>query len=1174
MSTFLERPAALMRRPWFAVLVGLLLLSLLIWFAGPYFAFADHKPLDSVTARLAVIVLLVLGWVVGVQLRQLLAARAGERLAQQVAAPGAAQSGAQSGIAPADLQQLQARFAEAVAALKKSRRSGANLYQLPWYVMIGPPGSGKTTAIAHSGLHFPLAQKYGREAVRGVGGTRNCDWWFTDEAVLLDTAGRYTTQDSDRQADAAGWSEFLKLLKRHRRRQPVNGVIVALSAADLMTQGEAGLRAHVAAVRARLDELNLHFGVTLPVYVLFSKCDLIAGFSEYFDDLDADARRQVWGVSFPLAASETGQAALDFAAEYDQLLARVQAGVLARIDAERDPRRRALIFGFPQQLAAFRALALAFVDGVFAATSFDGRTLLRGVYLTSGTQSGTPIDRLIGAVARRFGLDAAGPARAAGVGRAYFIERLFRAVIFAEAGLAGLDRRLELRRRVWQTAAYAGLALLVIAGTIALSVSYSRNATRVRQVAAAYAQYRAVADRETADAATRLDGVLPRLDALAASVAVARGGEDGAPWSMRWGLYQGRALGEAADDAYHRELNARLLPVFIVRARGWLDRFATQPLLLYDALRVYLMLGDPARLEPDTVSGVAVAELGREFADDRATHDALAAHVGQLFAVRARLQPSPLDSQAVAQARAALQVASVPALIVGRMQARYRGDGARALVPERAVPNLDLAFIRAGGKRWSEPLPALYTAAVFHEISRLGAPGIIARFAPEPWVLGDDGADLRQMPRHAYAAMQIYEQDYIRAWDEFLAEVRINPARDFKQVLYALGSPTSPLKALLAEVRKQTDLLATDAAGRAADVAAAKAGSAIAGTLGANPLAQGLVDAASSDAAAEPDGTLVSRHFAAINRLSDGAPGSQPIDRVIALFAQANQQLSATGSGFGQASTIDSLKAGQGSVLQQLALEARQLPAPVDRIVASAADRSAQLVMDQAQGEAGAKLKEQVVPQCEAIVASGYPFKPRATSDVPTADFGRLFGAGGLLDAFFTQTLAPMVDRTTRPWSMRPGAAPLPPGMLASFEAADHIRQQYFRNAQADPEVRFTLTPQSLDASVARFVFEFGGQRYEYRHEQPQPWALRWPADAGVAAITFEDTQGAAPFLKFEGPWALFRLLAAGKLEARGASDYLVTWQAGGHAVRLQLTAASINNPFRSDELVKFRCPG
>lgn len=69
-----------------------------------------------------------------------------------------------------------------------TRFSRQYLYQLPWYVIIGAPGAGKTTALVNSGLHFPLADRFGKSALRGVGRTRNCDWWFTNDAVLLDTA--------------------------------------------------------------------------------------------------------------------------------------------------------------------------------------------------------------------------------------------------------------------------------------------------------------------------------------------------------------------------------------------------------------------------------------------------------------------------------------------------------------------------------------------------------------------------------------------------------------------------------------------------------------------------------------------------------------------------------------------------------------------------------------------------------------------------------------------------------------------------------------------------------------------------------------------------------------------------------------------------------------------------
>src|ERR1051325_5674967 len=130
-----------------------------------------------------------------------------------------------------EVAPVRQRFTEALALLKKSRgaRGGPALASLPWYVIIGPPGAGKTTALQNSGLRFPLAERFGNEALRGVGGTRNCDWWFTDDAILVDTAGRYVTQDSDANADSAEWQGFLALLKKHRRRRPLNGVLVAIS---------------------------------------------------------------------------------------------------------------------------------------------------------------------------------------------------------------------------------------------------------------------------------------------------------------------------------------------------------------------------------------------------------------------------------------------------------------------------------------------------------------------------------------------------------------------------------------------------------------------------------------------------------------------------------------------------------------------------------------------------------------------------------------------------------------------------------------------------------------------------------------------------------------------------------------------------------------------------------
>src|SRR5690606_12015828 len=155
-----------------------------------------------------------------------------------------------------DAAALKEGMKDALATLRQSKGgSGDYLYDLPWYLIIGPPGAGKTTALINSGLKFPLARGGTPQAVAGVGGTRYCDWWFTEDAVLIDTAGRYTTQDSDAKGDRESWLAFLDHLKENRPKQPINGVLVAISVEDLLTASSEEITAHAAAIRKRLMEL-------------------------------------------------------------------------------------------------------------------------------------------------------------------------------------------------------------------------------------------------------------------------------------------------------------------------------------------------------------------------------------------------------------------------------------------------------------------------------------------------------------------------------------------------------------------------------------------------------------------------------------------------------------------------------------------------------------------------------------------------------------------------------------------------------------------------------------------------------------------------------------------------------------------------------------------------------
>jgi type VI secretion system protein ImpL len=600
-------------------------LSAAAWFAGDALVIAGQRPLDGPLARLAFIALVAvlwLGWELWRAHRSLVE---NERLL----------AGLVSGVADADaaeraaheLSVLRKRFEDALEVLRKARFRGPGgerrtVAELPWYIFIGAPGSGKTTALLNAGLRFPLGDPRSGETLQGVGGTRNCDWWFTDEAVLLDTAGRYTTQESDREADAAAWLGFLDLLKKFRPRQPLNGVLVTLSVSDLVHWNGEELARYAEHVRERLAELHRRLGVRLPVYVLVTKSDLLAGFNEFFAEFDAERRAQVWGMTFD--ATQRGAVGARFAEEFARLERRLYGMLPARLQEERDLQRRAAVYRFPQQFRVAAPLVSAFLDEAFDAGSAGEAPPVRGVYFTSGTQEGSPIDRVLGTLARAFNLERKVQPPAPGTGKSFFLKRLLRDVIFAEAGLAGVDAMLERRRRLGLVAGFAALGVLAIGLGTTWTAAYFANRALVAVAQSRAAALQAEIEKPPAlrpgDEA-RLLGLLDRLRELRVQV-------EPPGLLFHVGLGQGDKLGAQAARAYRNALREVLLPHALASLEQSLRAAPSR-----QALEAYVSLYDRGR--PD--AAVMRAALERIWRLPLGSDAPLGAHL------RAALEERPLD---------------------------------------------------------------------------------------------------------------------------------------------------------------------------------------------------------------------------------------------------------------------------------------------------------------------------------------------------------------------------------------------------------------------------------------------------------------------------------------------------------------------------------------------------
>jgi type VI secretion system protein ImpL len=1142
-------------------IVGIILLTLLIWFAGPYFAFADFRPLAPEWARWLTIALVVAIWTAIKLLQIVKAALASSKLASAVVA--------QPDPAPStDEAQLRERFEEAIGALKANRGRNYSLYSEPWYVIIGAPGSGKTTLLQNSGLQFPLAQRFGRDAVRGVGGTRNCDWWFTDEAIFLDTAGRFTTQDSDPGSDARGWREFLALLKKYRSRRPLNGIILTVSVGDLLTLTAPGRDAQIAATRRRLDELKRELGIRLPIYLLVTKCDLMAGFTEYFDDQSAEERKQVWGVTVPYEQTLNGRAPELFGDEFDRLVARLNERMWQRLEDEQEARRRAKIFSFPQQLAALKDVLGQFVTEVFAGTRMDARALLRGVYLTSGTQEGTPIDRLLGSVGRAFAFEPQElPHGAFGRGKAYFIERLLKEVILPERGLAGVNRRLELQIAGAQLVIYVGLAIIALFLVAAVTVSYAANRGYLESVRSELGHV----DSTELHAGAPIEQVAARLDQVARVADAADRYHDGAPWSMRWGLFAGSSIGQAGEDAYSRLLNGLLLPRIAALFRQRLETPGLEPYMVYQYLKAYLILGGKGSIDKEHLKGLARAEWKEALPSNPDLVAALAAHSDRLFDRADSLRSISVDENAVAQARATLRTATIERLVYGELKWSYDEDTEHALRLDNAAGlGLGRALTRRSGLSWSTPMSALYTKKVFGEVTGLtGTVQLVTRFSRESWVIQDRG-ELSLEPLQLRAkVLRLYEQDYIRQWDQVVNDLQLPSMKNFgqmKDVLATLASREgSPLRGLLQVIDENTYLVKPEDAAAPSMMDKMRQ----AAQSGYHKLFGG-----SAEKEVKP-GTEVTAHFAPLHALVSGAPGQAHIDAVLEKIDQVAKGISACGPGIGQQSAEECVKRDPTPV-KALSQEAKTLPAGVGPLVDTIATTVDRAGVHELARDLVERYDEEVLHDCELIIGTRYPFNPGSGEDVPLEDFGHLLGYGGVFDNFYKKHLADLVDTRTRPWrwkSSESGALPAPESMLRRFEAADAIRRVYFHSGSDKPEFRFELAPAALDPSATRVELSVDGQAIEYRHEAIRATAAKWPgAPTGSAWIEFEERGGGHPSKRYEGPWAWFRLIDQGRPQAEQGARYRLSYGFGGHTAGFTLFADSLFNPLEKTDLQRFAC--
>jgi len=369
-------------------------------------------------------------------------------------------------------KELQARWKEAIEALRKShlRKFGNPLYVLPWYMVIGESGSGKTTAIKSARLSSPFAEV---TRTSGISGTRNCDWWFFEQAILIDTAGRYAIP-VDEGRDKDEWQKFLGLLAKFRKKEPLNGLVVTVAADRLAQNTPEALQEDGRSIRRRIDELMRVLGAKFPVYVMVTKCDLIQGATQFCDQLPEAALNQAMGVlNQKLSPDVRGLTEKAFRTVGDRL----RDLRLLLLNKVKNSATAPSMLLFPEEFEKLREPLTAFIAGAFQENPYQESPLLRGLFFSSGRQEGTPFSHFLNALGLIQGREVL-----AGTNKGLFLHDLFSRILPSDRKLFTPTQHMAKWNQLTRNMGLTAWIAVMVAACGLLSYAFVKNLNALSDV--------------------------------------------------------------------------------------------------------------------------------------------------------------------------------------------------------------------------------------------------------------------------------------------------------------------------------------------------------------------------------------------------------------------------------------------------------------------------------------------------------------------------------------------------------------------------------------------------------------------------------------------------------------------------------------------------------------------
>ncbi|MBS1158041.1 MAG: ImcF-related:Protein of unknown function [Proteobacteria bacterium] len=1173
--------------------------------------------------------LIITAWGVVWLVRRRRARQAGEAIGSMLEQQGDATQKRVSAAAGAEIETLKYRMQDAVKTIKSSKLgqvSGSEaLYELPWYITIGNPAAGKSTAIVNSGLKFPFDDG-GNAIIKGIGGTRNCDWFFTTEGILLDTAGRYSVHEEDREE----WFGFLNLLKKHRSRAPINGIIVTVSIGELMGNSPSFAINLAKSLRQRVQELTERLEVFAPVYVLFTKVDLIPGFHDFFLDLDWNERDRVWGATIPYEQSAGNELISLFDRHFDELYEGLRAMSVAQLSHVQGENTQPGLLTFPSEFASIKPALQAFIATLFEDNPFQFKPVFRGFYITSAIQTADIKPLSNERILKKFSLSGGNSTQVrAALGHGYFLKELFSKVIFPDRNLVR-QHTTKFKSRMRQLAVLGALCFLGLA-LGGWSWSYLNNRSLLENVEQDMGKAARVQEGRI-DLQSRLEA----LDILQDRLSQLERFNDEHPLSIGLGLYQGEAMANKLRREYFAGVsNLMLAPVkenleaFLNEVNAHGDRLKAQTAAPttsqsggakpykdarptdvedgYNALKTYLMLSSHEHVDVGHLSD-QITRFWRGWLEaNRGTmsREQMIRSAGRILSFHLEHANDPAwptitnNLTLVDDVRDKLRqvVRGMPA--AERVYAEIKARASTRFTPV-TVANIvgpDNAALVAG----SHVVSGAFTVEAWREYVQTAIKEAATNEQKNAdWVLQTSTKDdltLEGSPEQIQKSLiAMYKRDYADEWKQFVQGVSVASFETFPEAVAAMNrlgdAQTSPVGTLIKVIFDQT---AWDNPAMA--------------NLGLERAQKGFIewfkrsilqmspsrvqmDVNVSAKSAEIPMGPIGKEFAGVGRLVVPRDQGDPLldtylKQLSKIRTRLNQLKNQGDPGTGALKLMrETLDGGSSELAESLRFVDEQMltgmpdnqRAVLRPLLLRPLLQTYAAIIKPAAEDLNKTWEAQVYEPFNRKLAIKYPFSPKATIEASPAEISQIFGPEGAIAKYVESAMGSLVVRrgnTVTPRTWGDLGLSLQPEFMNDFSRwVSPLEGGAATDAAGGGTAQtvFMLRPQPSPGTTG-YVIEIDGQKLNYRNGAAQ-WAnFIWPNAAGtpgarITATTFEGK--IVEVISVPGRFGLEKMISSAKRTRQPDGSFRLTWDNEGVEIGVDLRLLSSSQaqaaPARSGE--------